>query len=125
MKTHTSKFLCAYPLFKLKTTVTYLYNTHTLTCVMHLEAEHYFILILASDQISRRDWPKCSEFCENIISALTNIKAVGHMQKKNQAHLLMLDHTVNTQRAGNRSCRLHSLEMRNMIHFLSKPNSHA
>lgn len=52
---------------------------------MHLEAEHYFILILiqilASHQISPRDWPKCSECCENIISALTNIKAVGHMQK--------------------------------------------
>lgn len=57
-------------------------------------------------------------------SALTNMKAVWHIAQK-QAHLLTLEHTVNTRRAGSTSCRVHGLEMRNMIHFLSMLDSHA
>lgn len=42
---------------------------------------------------------------------------------------MQICYSLNTQsmqhRAGNTSCRLHSLEMRNMIHFLSELDSHA
>lgn len=61
--------------------------------------------------------------CKNLTSALANMGAEGHMHKK-QAHLPTPEHTVDTHRAGNASCRLHGLEMRNMIHFLSMLDSH-
>lgn len=57
-------------------------------------------------------------------SALATMKAAWHIAQK-QAHLLTLEHTVNTCRAGSTSCRVHGLEMRNMIHFLSMLDSHA
>lgn len=73
---------------------------------------------------SRRS-AKTFPICKNIKSALTNMEAVGHMHKSSRHICWHLEHTVNTHRAGNASCRLHGLEMRNMIHFLSMLDSHA
>lgn len=69
-------------------------------------------------------FPICQKKKGNHISGLTNMEEVGHTHSAHTKASTSADawahsqHT-HTHRAGNTSCRLHGLEMRNMIHFLS------
>lgn len=134
METHTTYYLHI-PSIWAKATVTYLPHTHThahtfifYTCrwpsLMLPECNfiviQYSPLTKSTSQRSTKMFPICKK---SQVSPHKYGSSGTHTQK--QAHLLTPEYTVNTHGAGNASCRLHGLEMRNMIHFLSMLDSHA
>lgn len=89
---------------------------------MHFEAECWFLLIQMPVTKSVQKTASMSTMWKNITTALKNKEAVSHMYKRR--HICWHLNTVTIHWAGNTSSRLHGLEMRNMIHFLSMLESH-